>query len=67
MTKRQYRDYSVLFTFFSVVFSVLLVRAVYNEDGINRLISVVLFGFLIFQQVRLALLMSQKARDLDLK
>ena len=67
MTKRQYRDYSVLFTFFSVVFSVLLVRAVYNEDGINRLISVVLFGFLIFEQVRLALLMSQKARDLDLK
>ncbi len=67
MTKRQYRNYSIFFTLFSIGFSVLLVNAIFNGDGINRLIAVVLFGFVIFQQVRLALLMSRKARDLDLK
>jgi len=67
MTKRQYRNYSVLFIFFSILFSILLVRTVFNEDGIKKLIFVALFGFVIFQQVRLALLMSRKARDLDLK
>ncbi len=67
MTKREYRNHSLLFFFFSIVFSGFLINAVFTQSGLSRLISVLLFGFLIIMQLRLALLMRRKSQDLDLK
>lgn len=67
MTKREYRNYSYLFFFFSVVFSGFLINALFREVGLNRLISCLMFGFLIIMQLRLALLMRRKSKELDLK
>ncbi len=67
MTKRKCRMYSLIFFFFSVVFSGFLIQALVDGTGIRRIISVSAFGFLIFQMLRVALLMRRKARELDLK
>jgi len=67
MTKREYRNYSLLFFFFSIVFSGFLINAVFTQSGLSKLISVLLFNFLIIMQLRLALLMRRKSQDLDLK
>ncbi|MCY7346339.1 MAG: hypothetical protein LH614_08990 [Pyrinomonadaceae bacterium] len=65
--QREYRNYSRFFFFSAIAFSGFLIYAVLNGSGFSRLISTVLFGFLIFQQLRLAFLMRRKAQDLDLK
>ncbi len=67
MTKREYRNYSLLFFFFSIGFSGFLINAVFRQSGFSRLISVLLFGFLIIMQLRFALLMRRKSQELDLK
>ncbi len=67
MTKREYRNYSRLFFFFSVVFSGFLVNAVINGDGWKRLIASLVFGMMVIMQLRLALLMRQKSQEADLK
>ena len=69
MTKRQRenRNYSYLFFFFSILFSWFLIKSLYTETGIGRIVSAVLFSFLIFQLLRVAFLMRRKSQDLDLK
>ncbi len=67
MTKREYRNYSLLFFIFSIVFSGFLINALIYGVGFSRLISTLLFGILIISQLRLALLMRRKAKELDLK
>ncbi len=69
MTKRQRenRNYSYLFFFFSILFSGFLIKALYTETGIGRLISAVLFSLLIFQLVRVAFLMRRKWKDSDFR
>ena len=67
MTKRQYRNYSRLFFFFSVVFSGFLVNALITAEGFKRLIFSLTFGVLVFMQLRVALLMRRKFQELELK
>lgn len=67
MTKRQYQIYSILFFFFSIIFSGFLISAFLTGSGFRRIISVSLFGFLIFTQLRVAILMYKKSREADLK
>jgi hypothetical protein len=67
MTKRKYRNSSYLFFFFSVVFLGFLINSVVTEVGLNRLISSLMFGVLIIMQLRLALLLRRKSRELDLE
>ena len=65
--QREHRNYSYLFFFYSLLFSGFLIKALYTETGIGRIISAVLFSFLIFQLLRVAFLMRRKSQDLDLK
>lgn len=67
MTRRQYRNYSILFFFFSFATSCFLIKAFLYEAGINQIISVSLFGILLFTQLRVALSMYQKSRETNLK
>ena len=67
MTKREYRNYSILFFFFSFATSCFLIKAFLYEAGINQTISVLFFGFLLFNQLRVALSMYRKSREMDLK
>lgn len=67
MTKREYRRNSRLLFFFSIVFTGFLINALFAQSGWSRLISVSLFGFLVFQQIRVAFLMRRKAQELDLQ
>ena len=67
MTKREYRNYSYLFFFFSIVSLVFLINAIVVGIGLNRLISVLLFAVTAIMQLRLALLMYRKSQEPDLK
>jgi len=67
MTKRQYRNYSLLFFFFSAAFFGFFIHAVIYGTGISRLISSLLFGFLVVMQLRVALTMRRNYKNLDLK
>jgi biotin transporter BioY len=67
MTKREYRNYSRLSFFFSVVFSGFLINALINGEGWKRLIFSLLFGVVVIMQLRLALLMRRKSQELDIK
>ena len=67
MTKRQYRNYSYLSFFFCIAYSGFLINAAFRLSGLSRLISVVLFGFLIIMQLRIAFTMRRNFRNLDLK
>ena len=67
MTKREYRNYSRLFFFFSVVFSGFLINALINGEGWKRLIFSLLFGVVVIMQLRLALLLRRKSQELDIK
>ena len=65
--QREYRNYSYLFFFFSSVFSGFLADAIFNHTGLGRWFSTALFGFLIFQLLRLAFLMRRKSQNSGLK
>ena len=67
MTKQQYRNYSYLFFFFSIMSSGFLINAVLTGFGLSRLLSSLLFGVLVIMQLRIALLMRRKSQDLNLK
>lgn len=67
MTKREYQNYSRLFFFFSAVFFGFLINALVAADGLKRIVSASLFGFLIIMQLRIALAMRRKAQGIDLK
>ena len=63
MTKQQCRNYCYLFSFFSLVFIGFIVRTMIYEVGNKRIIFVSMFGFLVFMQLRLVLLMYRKSVD----
>lgn len=67
MTKRKYRIYSYLFLFFSIVFLGFLIKAIFAEVGVKRVIFSVTFGVLVIMQLRLALLLYRKSQNLELK
>ncbi len=67
MTKREYRNYSRLFFFFSLIFSGFLINAIAAGFSLKSLISSLMFGVLIITQLRVALLMYRKSLEMDLK
>ncbi len=67
MTKRDCRNYSYLFFFFSIVFSGFLINAIVTGSGFKRLTFSLAFGVLILMQLRLALLMRRKSQEANLK
>lgn len=67
MTTRQYRNYSYLSFFFSIVFSGFLIKTIIAEQGLKKLIFSLLFGVLVVMTMRLGLLMRRKLRESDLE
>ena len=67
MTRQRYRNYSYYFFLITGVFTWFLVRTLIYETGLKRMFFSALFGLVIFQVFRLALLMRRKARELDLR
>ena len=67
MTKLRYRNYSYYFFLVSVIFTWFLVRTLIYETGLKRMLFSALFGFMIFQVLRLAFLMRRRWKEFDLK